>query len=156
MTNARNTTTGFTLVELMVVVSVVSILAVIAVPIYLNYMIRSKVSEGMVFVSEARTSVAEYYSNTNLMPQNNSEAGLPAPDDYDNLDYVSRLEVGSTPPDASILDGTITVTFKISQLGSDNLLQLIPSTTGGHLTWTCEPPATNGMRRAYVPPNCRG
>ena len=45
---------GFTLIELMAVVAIVSILAVIALPAYLDYITRSKVSEGLVFVSEAK------------------------------------------------------------------------------------------------------
>ena len=45
----------------MVVVAIVSILAVIALPAYVDYVNRSKVSEGLAFVSEAKTTVAEYY-----------------------------------------------------------------------------------------------
>ena len=52
---------GFTLIELMAVVSIVSILAVNAIPAYLDYVTRSKVSEGMAFASEAKTAVSEFY-----------------------------------------------------------------------------------------------
>ena len=151
MANKGNRFRGFTIIELMVVLAVVSILAVIAMPIYISYATRSQVSEGMVFAAEARTAVAEYFSDTNTMPQNNSQSGLKEPDDYNSLDYVSRLAVGNDPH-----PGSITVAFKIPSLGTNNRLQLVPATVNNRLTWTCTSAATNGMEPRFLPPNCRG
>ena len=50
---------GFTLVELMVVVAIVSILGAIALPVYQNYSMRSKVSEAILAASGCRTAVSE-------------------------------------------------------------------------------------------------
>ena len=145
---------GFTLIELMAVVAIVSILAVIALPAYLDYVVRSKVSEGIVFASEAKTSTSNYYYTTKVRARNNAEAGLPDPDDYDKEGgWIKRLEITSGVP----ADGTITITFKIPGSSADNKeLQLIPSTAGGLMTWTCLPPATNGINVRQAPPNCRG
>ena len=67
---------GFTVIELMIVVTIVSILAVIAMPAYVEYATRSKVSEAMGFMGEAKTSVSEYfYINGNTWPTTNDEAG---------------------------------------------------------------------------------
>ena len=144
---------GFTLIELMAVVAIVSILAVIAIPAYLDYVTRSKISEGMAFVSEAKTAVSEFYYSTQGIAENNDEAGLPLPDEYDKPGgFIKKLEVSSAPN-----AGYITITFKIP--GSDangKELQLIPATSGGIMSWTCLPPATNGIRVNQVPPNCRG
>jgi type IV pilus assembly protein PilA len=74
MDNAMNQNKGFTLIELMAVVAIVSILAVIALPAYLDYVVRGKVSEGMVFASEAKTSVSEYYYSTKSIPSDNTAA----------------------------------------------------------------------------------
>jgi type IV pilus assembly protein PilA len=149
---ARNK--GFTLIELMAVVSIVSILAVIAIPAYLDYVTRSKVSEGMVFVAEAKTSVSEYYYNIKKMPVNNAQAGLPAdPNDYNVHKFIRRLQVST-----STLPVAITVTFKLPGTNADNKqLQLIGDTKGGILSWTCKPaPGVNGIKVNQVPPNCRG
>ena len=144
---------GFTIIELMIVVAIVSILAVIAMPAYQNYTVRSKVSEAMVLIAEAKTTVAEKYSTVNIMPTSNQLAGLDTPDSYDGYDYLSRLEIGSIP-----VDGTIVVTIKIpGSSANDKQLQLVPSTINGPIIWTCEPvPGATGISSNHVTPNCRG
>ncbi len=146
---------GFTIVELMIVVATISILAVIALPLYQNYTIRSKVSEAMVQLSEARTTVSEKYSTENIMPTNNIAAGLDTPESYDDFEYVKRLEITSTP-----VPGTIVVTLKIPGSSADNkLIQLVPATTTGPIVWTCEPvadPPGVGADLNHIPANCRG
>jgi type IV pilus assembly protein PilA len=145
---------GFTIIELMIVVAIVSILAVIAMPAYQNYTIRSKVSEAMIQMAEARTTVAEKYSASNIMPADNQSAGLDSPDTYDILDHLKRLEVTSTP-----VRGTIIVTLKIPGTSADNKqLQLVPSTTTGPVVWKCEPATAGGLGVSpnHIPPNCRG
>ncbi len=144
---------GFTIVELMVVVAIVSILAVIAMPAYLDYVVRSKVSEGMTFMAEAKTTVAEYYRSNNVMPVDNQTAGLPLATSYNRYDFVRRLEITSTPR-----PGTIMVTFKLPGSIADNKqLQLVPDTSQASIRWTCQAsPAPDGLGANFAPPNCRG
>jgi type IV pilus assembly protein PilA len=152
METAMKQNKGFTLIELMAVVAILSILAVIALAAYADYVVRSKVGEGLVFASEAKTSVSEFYYNRKSLPKNNDEAGLPAPDNYNRYDYISKLEVSSVAP-----FGVIIVTFKIPGSKADGkVLELVPATIDGYVSWTCEPAAVNGMNVNYVPPNCRG
>lgn len=152
MGNTMHNSKGFTLIELMAVVAIVSILAVVATATYSDYIVRSKVSEGMVFASEAKTSVTDYYYNTQKLPRNNRQAGLPPAETYDQFNFISRLEVSSIAP-----YGAIIITFKIPGSKADNKeLQLIPSTRDGLVSWTCLPPEENGIDVNQVPPNCRG
>ena len=139
---------GMTLIELMVVVAIVSILAIIAMPIYLDFTVRSKVSEGMAFFGMGRTNVTESWrsagcGDTTCLPTNNTEAGL---GDI-ATDKISSMTVGA--------NGVITIAYSISALGTDNLLQLVPSVDGNSLIWDCSSPATNGMDPKYAPPTCR-
>ena len=144
---------GFTLVELMVVVAIVSILAVIAIPAYQDYVVRSKVSEGMVFMAEAKTTVSEYFYLNKALPSGNIQAGLPASADYDTHQYISALNVSTVSPP----DGIITVTFKIAgSSATGKKLQLVPETIDGIVTWTCSPTTDDGLKRNQAPPNCRG
>ncbi len=67
---------GFTLIELMFVVAIIGILAAIAIPAYQDYVTRSKLTEAFVMVSEAKSTVNEYYKATGRMPADNQQAGL--------------------------------------------------------------------------------
>lgn len=136
----------------MAVVAIVSILAVVAIAAYSDYAVRSKVDEAMGFAVEAKTKVSQYYYNNKEMPQNNAEAGLRAPEEYEKFEYMRRLELSRSEP-----FGVITITFKLPGTKADNkLLQLIPSTTDGVIYWRCTPPSVNGIADNQLPPNCRG
>lgn len=139
---------GMTLIELMVVVAIISILAVIATPIYLEYTVRSKITEGMAFFGMARTNVTEYWrtlgcGDTSCLPSDNNEAALGTT----TTDKINSMSVGA--------NGVITIVFSLSTLGTDNALQMIPTIDGDTLTWVCSTTGPNGMDPKYAPPICR-
>ena len=83
---------GFTLIELMIVVSIIGILASVAIPSYQTYTTRAQVVESMVIVSELKNTVAEYYKQTGKFPQNNQTAGIPEPQ-YLLGNYVKEIQL---------------------------------------------------------------
>ncbi|NIQ15073.1 MAG: prepilin-type N-terminal cleavage/methylation domain-containing protein, partial [Candidatus Dadabacteria bacterium] len=53
---------GFTLIELMIVVAIIGILAAVAIPSYQDYTARSQVTEAVGLASSFKTTMAEFYS----------------------------------------------------------------------------------------------
>lgn len=142
---------GFTLIELMAVVAILSILLVIAIATYQDYLIRSKVSEGLAFAAEARTSVSDYYYNLREWPENNGDAGLAQASNYSRYDFIDRLTISSTPR-----PGTISVVFSIPGTSADGReLRLVPSTLTDTIAWSCYSPDDNALQVNHVPASCR-
>ena len=145
---------GFTIIELMMVIAIISILATIALAAYSNFIIRSKVAEGLGFASGAKTAVTSYYAGNNKFPFDNNAAGLPPITSYGQYDHIDSLVIENDGDSTGT--GVITVTIGIPGLGANNKLQLVPTIENGSLTWVCLPAPVGGIDPARAPASCRG
>ncbi len=66
--NIKRNQSGFTLIELMIVIAIIGILAAIALPAYQDYTIKARVSEGILASSQCRTAVSELYQSATASP----------------------------------------------------------------------------------------
>lgn len=106
---------GFTLIELMIVVAIIGILAAIAIPAYQDYTIRARVSESASVSSSVRTAVGVYFSEKDELPDSLTDLA-----DYVSGDsaayetkYVSSLSV--------VTGGTISVQMKTNDDDGETL-----------------------------------
>ncbi len=138
-----NKQSGFTLIELMIVVAIIGILAAVAIPSYRDYTIRAKFSEGFVLAAPLKTAVAEYYAVENKFPNTNLDVGLPSVY-LPGGDIVQSLSIGR---------GMIIVEFKTGIIGGwEPYLRFSPTVNDGGIFWTCRPLAIDNK---YLPPSCR-
>jgi len=76
---------GFTLIELMVTVLVAAILAAVAVPAYIDYVKRSKISQATSNLSSMRVKLEQYFQDNRTFEgacKDKTIAPLPPADDF--------------------------------------------------------------------------
>lgn len=83
---------GFTLIELMIVLTIIGILTTIAIPQYENYVIKSQVSKGINFANSIKVAIATYYATKGRFPRSNKSAGLESPKSIQGQ-YVSAIKI---------------------------------------------------------------
>ena len=88
----KSAQTGFSVIEIMVVVTIMAILALVAIPSGIERIIREQVSAAIPLAEAAKEPIAAQWKALNTLPVDNIEAGLPAPDKVvSNL--ISALQV---------------------------------------------------------------
>ena len=66
--NTRRAQTGFTLIELMIVVAIIGILAAVAIPAYRDYMARAQLSEASRLLSGLKVPITETHTLKGACP----------------------------------------------------------------------------------------
>jgi len=139
---------GFTLIELMIVVAIIGILAAVAIPQYQNYVARAQVAEGLSLASGAKVAVAEYFSTNGTFPADNSTAGLTEPMDLKG-NWVESLTV-TVEDNKALITALFSSTDAHSKLQGKSMV-LTAVDHGGSIGFACS--GTDIER--YLPSSCR-
>jgi type IV pilus assembly protein PilA len=127
------TAAGFSMIEILVALSILGILVALAAPGVYNSLVRDQVVEAASLIDVAKKHVAAVWAAGGTMPANNAEAGLPAP---------SKM-IGNTVTSVSVDNGVITVTMgnKASTVLTGKVLTIRPAVVDDSpvvpVAWVC-------------------
>jgi len=147
---------GFTLIELMIVVAIIGILAAIAIPQYQAYTGRAQAAEAVTLFSGVKTSLGEYYNDRGCWPGDSANASCTIAD-------TANTDVGAAAPTA--IAGTYVGTVTIAADGtgfttvafdggvhSGNSMLFRPTVNAGTIEWLCW---STTIQSSFLPSSCR-
>ena len=150
----RNVQTGFTLIELMIVIAIVAILVALAVPAYQDYTIRSKVAECINSAAVGKLQVSEFRETVGSYPATGDVAGIPGTaGTVGDTQFCEAM----TYTGNGVFQVNVDETAVDSNITGEIIAVLTPNDTNitAGLDWSCTRGATAPANYKYLPSTCR-
>jgi len=129
----KSSNSGFTLIELMIVIAIIGILAGIAIPQYANYSKRAKFSEIVVHTADRKSAVNLCAQETNFLT---NCSGDNAATSYPGIPDDITTGLGKYIASITTEDGVITA---VANAALDNVTYILqPIKTPSSVTWTID------------------
>ena len=136
----KNKNKGFSLVELMVVISIIAILSAIATPVYSNYVKRSKLNVVFTDFDILRNGIIDFYQRDSAYPVN-----------LEDLDMESASFEDGIVTQVRVINGKTIFDIGDEITGGDFAYILYePNIENDTVSWKCE---TN-LKSSLVPEGC--
>ena len=154
--------TGFSLIELLIVITIIGILSAIAIPIYTSHTQRAVVSNALKILEALKKTATEQYLAGNAFPTNNA----PYTDDiignsriFPTTNTIDRVNIFASE---SII-GAVQITFRndnpVPQVLQGRILNLIAIESADVIRWQCltgDPlTAQDSIDLTFLPAECR-
>lgn len=140
---------GFTLVELMIVITVISILAVISIPIYQSYLVRAQVTNVISHIDTYKTFINFTYSQQGSCPTQTEINQI-----YNTESINSYIKSATlTSPDKNSCNILFELKNNIShKIANKHINYNLTVSDNDSSNWTC---TSTDIEKIYFPSDCQ-
>lgn len=139
MNNIFKNTYGFTLIEILIILSILGVLTVVAIPAYQDYIIKARVTEGVQFATVAKIAISESIIENKILPKNQGATYYVSPSATENVANIS------------IEDGTANIIITYTAVAGGGTIIFTPTIENdGGISWACNGGSVEAKHRPTI------